>query len=142
MNARNKVLIGIAIVAVIGGATALTLTQGRDRGVPVRLEAVARRDLIQTVTSSGNIRAGRVTDISSEVSARVIELLVDEGDDVVAGQLLLRLDPSQFEASVSRTQAALNQARRNNAALEVGPSEVRYWSDFEDPAETQDPDGR
>ena len=111
VNARNKVLIAIAIVTVIGGATALTLTQGRNRGIPVRLEAVARRDLIQTVTSSGNIRAGLVTDISSEVSARVIELLVDEGDDVVAGQLLLRLDPSQFEASVSRTQAALNQAR-------------------------------
>ena len=31
-------------------------------------------------------------------------------------------------------EAALNQARRENAALEVGPSEIRYWSDFEDPA--------
>ena len=39
-------------------------------------------------------------------------------------------------------EAALNQARRDNAALEVGPSEIRYWPDFEDPAETQDPDGR
>jgi len=104
-------LIGIAIVAVIGGAAALTITQRRDRGVPVRLEAVARRDLVETVTASGNIRAGRVTDISSEVSARVTELLVDEGDDVMAGQLLLRLDPTQFAASVSRTEASLNQSR-------------------------------
>jgi len=111
MNARTKVLIGIAIVAVIGGAAALTITQRRDRGVPVRLEAVARRDLVETVTASGNIRAGRVTDISSEVSARVTELLVDEGDDVMAGQLLLRLDPTQFAASVSRTEASLNQSR-------------------------------
>ncbi len=104
-------MIGIAIVAVIGGAAALTITQRRDRGVPVRLEAVARRDLVETVTASGNIRAGRVTDISSEVSARVTELLVDEGDDVMAGQLLLRLDPTQFAASVSRTEASLNQSR-------------------------------
>jgi HlyD family secretion protein len=111
MNARTKVLIGIAIVAVIGGAAALTITQRRDRGVPVRLEAVARRDLVETVTASGNIRAGRVTDISSEVSARVTELLVDEGDDVMAGQLLLRLDPTQFAASVSRAEASLNQSR-------------------------------
>ena len=39
-------------------------------------------------------------------------------------------------------EAALNQARRDNTALEVGPSEIRYWSDFEDPAGTQDPAGR
>ena len=39
-------------------------------------------------------------------------------------------------------EAALNQARRGNAALEVGPSEIRYWSDFEDPAGTQDSAGR
>ena len=110
-NARTKVLIGIVIVAVIGGATALTVTQRRDRGVPVRLEAVARRDLVETVTASGNIRAARVVDISSEVSARLIELLVQEGDDVTAGQLLFRLDPTQFEASVSRTEALLNQSR-------------------------------
>ena len=38
-------------------------------------------------------------------------------------------------------EATLNQARRDNAALEVGPSEVDYWSDFVDPATTP-PDGR
>jgi microcin C transport system substrate-binding protein len=31
-------------------------------------------------------------------------------------------------------EAALNQARQDNAALEVGPSEIDYWSDFADPA--------
>jgi microcin C transport system substrate-binding protein len=31
-------------------------------------------------------------------------------------------------------EAALNEARRNNSALEIGPSEVDYWSDFVDPA--------
>ena len=129
MNTRNKVLIGIAIVAVIGGATALTLNQRRDRGLPVRLEVVARRDLIETVTASGNIRAGRVIEMSSEVSARVTELLVDEGDDVVIDQLLLRLDPTQFEASVSRSEASLNQARAQVRQQEA--SLQRATRDFE-----------
>ena len=111
MNARNKILIAIAIVAVFVGGTAIALTQNRDRGVPVQLEVVVRRDLVATVTSSGNIRAGRVVGMSAEVSARVIELLVAEGDDVVADQLLLRLDPTQFNAQVSRSQAQLSQAR-------------------------------
>jgi len=111
MNARNKVLIAIAVAAVLGGGAAISVTQSRDRGVPVRLDVVTRRDLVETVTASGNIRAGRVIEMSSEVSARVIELLVDEGDDVVVGQLLLRLDPTQFDASVSRSEASLAQSR-------------------------------
>ena len=64
---------------------------------------------METVTASGNIRAGRVVDISSDVSARVVELLIDEGDDVRAGDLLLRLDPTQFEAAVSRSEALLQR---------------------------------
>ena len=124
MTARTRVLIGIVTVAVIGGATALTLTQRRDRGVPVRLDVVARRDLVETVTASGNIRAGRVVDISSEVSARVTELLAQEGDDVTAGQLLFRLDPTQFEASVSRAEASLNQSRAEARQQEANVERV------------------
>jgi len=134
MNDRTKILIALLLVAVIGGATAITLTQTRDRGVPVRLDVVERRDLIETVTASGNIRAGRVTDISAEVSARVTELLVEEGDDVEEGQLLLRLDPTQFSASVSRTEAALNQsrsqARQQEATLERARRELGRLADL------------
>ena len=128
-NARTKALIGIVIVAVIGGATALTVTQRRGRGVPVRLDVVARRDLVETVTASGNIRAARVVDISSEVSARLTELLVQEGDDVTVGQLLFRLDPTQFEASVSRTEASLNQSRAQ--AREQEANVERVTRDFQ-----------
>ena len=129
MIARNKMLIAIAIVAVLGGGAAISLNQGRNRGVPVRLEVVTRRDLVETVTASGNIRAGRVIEMSSEVSARVPELLVDEGDDVVLGQLLLRLDPTQFEASVSRSEASLNQTRAQVRQQEA--SLDRTTRDFE-----------
>ena len=122
MTGNRRLIIGLAIVAVLGTAAALSVTRRRGRGVPVRLEEVTRMDLVETVTASGNIRAGRVVDISSDVSAKVVTLLVDEGDDVGAGQLLLRLDPTQFAATVSRATAALNQAlaqeRQQEASLE------------------------
>jgi HlyD family secretion protein len=119
MTAIQKISIGIAIIAVMGGATALTLTQNRDRGVPVRFDVIVPRDLVQTVTASGNIRAGLVTPISSEVSARVTALLVDEGDYVLEGQVLLRLDPTSFEANVARARAQLNQARSQGRQQEA-----------------------
>ena len=59
MQTRTKVIIGIAAVALLGSAAALSVTRGRDGGVEVRIEEVARRDLVQIVTASGNIRARR-----------------------------------------------------------------------------------
>jgi HlyD family secretion protein len=45
----------------------------------------------------------------------VAELLVEEGDDVRAGQTLLRLQPDQYQASLSRSQASLAQAEAQRA---------------------------
>ena len=136
MNDIGKLLVGIGIVAVFSGGAALTVTQSRERGTPVRLDVVVRQDLVETVTSSGNIRAGRVVGMSAEVSARVIELLVEEGDDVVADQLLLRLDPTQFDASVSRSEAQLSQARaqvsQQEASLERAVRDYERLKDLFD----------
>ncbi|MCH7991716.1 MAG: efflux RND transporter periplasmic adaptor subunit [Gemmatimonadetes bacterium] len=110
MQNRTKVLIGVAVLGVLGASAALSVTRGRDRGIEVRTEAIELRDLVEIVTASGNIRARRTVDISSDVSAKVAQLLVDEGDDVVVGQVLLRLDPDQYQAALSRNEALLAQA--------------------------------
>lgn len=110
MQNRTKVLIGVAVLSVLGASAALSVTRGRDRGIEVRTEAIELRDLVEIVTASGNIRARRTVDISSDVSAKVAQLLVDEGDDVVVGQVLLRLDPDQYQAALSRNEALLAQA--------------------------------
>lgn len=115
MRTGRKVIIGGTVVILLGTATALSLARSRDRGLPVRMEEVQRRDLVSTVTASGNIRARRTVDISSDISARVAQLLVREGEDVDAGRVLLRLDPSQYEAQVARARAALSQARAQEA---------------------------
>ncbi|MGW8265152.1 MAG: efflux RND transporter periplasmic adaptor subunit [Longimicrobiales bacterium] len=111
MSSRRKILVGGLVVLVIGSAATISLLQGRDRGIEVRMEEVSRRDLISTVTASGNIRARLAVDISADVMGRVIELNVEEGDDVDRGEVLLRIDPSQLEATVSRAQASLSQAQ-------------------------------
>ena len=115
MQTRTKALIGILVVAVFGSAAAISVVKSRDKGVEVRLEEVARRDLVEIVTASGNIRARKAVELSSDISAKVNKLLVDEGDDVKQGQVLMRLDPAQYEAGVSRSEAALSQAKATEA---------------------------
>lgn len=115
MQTRNKIIIGVAVVAVLGLAAFLSARRSRDRGIEVRVEAIDRQDLVEIVTASGNIRARRTVDISSDVSARVSELLIEEGDDVVAGQVLLRLEPDQYQANLSRMEASLAQSEAQEA---------------------------
>jgi HlyD family secretion protein len=111
MQTRTKVIIGIIVVVALSSAAALQATRAGTGGVEVRMEEIARRDLVELVTASGNIRARRTVNISSDVTARVQRLLVDEGDDVVAGQVLLRLEPDQYEAALAQTEASLAQSQ-------------------------------
>lgn len=111
MTGLQKGLAGVAIVALLGTAAALSLRGGSGRGASVRMADIDRRDLVASVTASGNIRARRSVDISSDVSARVADMLVREGEDVSAGDVLLRLDRTQLEAARARSQAAVSQAR-------------------------------
>lgn len=111
MQTRTKVIVGVALVALLSLAAVLGSTGGRDRGVAVRVESVDTRDLVATVTASGNVRARRKVDISSDISARVARLLVDEGQDVEQGAILLRLDPSRYQAALDRSQANLNASQ-------------------------------
>ena len=116
MSSRGKIFTGIGLVLILGSAAAVTIFQGRNgRGIPVRMEAVEERDLVATVTVSGNVRARRAVDISADVMGRIIELNVEEGDDVEEGEVLLRIDPTQLEATVSRAEASLSQARAQAA---------------------------
>ncbi len=115
MQTRTKVIIGIVLVVILASAAALSAKRGNDRGVEVRVEAVQTRDLVEVVTASGNIRARRTVDVSSDVSAKVAELLIREGDDVVHGQVLLRLVQDQYRAALARAQASFAQAQAQQA---------------------------
>ena len=119
MQRRTKVIIGIIGIILLASAAILQTMFRGDRGIDVRIEEVQRRDLVEVVTASGNIRPRRTVNISSDVSARVAELLVDEGQDVVQGQVLLRLEPDQYEAALSRTRASLAQAQAQQTQQEA-----------------------
>ena len=125
MSTSRKILVGVIVLAVVGTAVGVFVAQRGEGGAEVRMEEVVRRDLVATVTASGNIRARREVDISSDVSARVASLEVEEGEDVEAGQVLVRLDPTQYEAVRSRAQAALSQAQAQASQIRANLVQAR-----------------
>jgi len=112
---RRSVKVGAALI--IGGAivaAAMTLPN-RNRGVEVRLEAVVTRDLVAAVNASGWIRPHRRVDVQSDIMGRVIDLRVVEGQVVKKDEILLRIDPTQYEAALDRARAAVSEASARGA---------------------------
>src|SRR3989442_3650200 len=111
MSKRNKVLVGRGAVALIAILVVVSAGARRDRGVEVRFEKVAKRDLVAAVTASGKIQPKKKVDISADITGRITKLAVREGDVVTNGQFLLQIDPTIYEANLQRAQALLSAAQ-------------------------------
>jgi len=108
MSRRTKVGLVVALVVlVVGGIVAFRINQSKKAATEVRLEQVGRRDLVSAVTASGKIEAKTSVDISADITGRIIEIAVREGDIVKRGQFLLQIDPAQYEAAVARAQGVV-----------------------------------
>jgi HlyD family secretion protein len=122
----KKVLIAIVILVVlILAAVFLGKMFKSDGGTKVAAEEVGSRTIIETVTANGTIQPKTEVKISSEVSGEIIELLVEEGDSVNQGDLLLRINPDLSEAAVDRADAATNQAKASLASAEANLTQMK-----------------
>ena len=113
MSRRMKVGLIVAVVALVAaGIVAFRINKSKNAGTEVRLEQVGRRDLVSAVTASGTIEAKTSVDISADITGRIIDIAVREGDLVKRGQFLLQIDPAQYQAAVARAQGVVssNQA--------------------------------
>ncbi|HZN93620.1 MAG TPA: efflux RND transporter periplasmic adaptor subunit, partial [Myxococcales bacterium] len=121
-----KVGLIIGVLALAGGGgIAYSMNKKKNAGTEVRMEQVSRRDLVSAVTASGKIEPQTSVDISADITGRIIEIAVEEGDLVRKGQFLLQIDPAQYQAAVSRaegvvssTQATLLQVRASRDQAE------------------------
>src|SRR5580765_7120942 len=130
MSRRTKIGVIIAlIVLVAAGGVAFRINKKKHAATEVRLEQVTRRDLVSAVTASGKVEAKTSVDISADITGRIIQIAVREGDLVRRGQFLLQIDPAQEEAAAARAQGVVpsDQAilRRTKASRDQAQ---RAWS--------------
>ncbi len=77
------------------------------------------------LNASGYVTARRRATVSSKVTGRVVEVLVEEGMQVHRGQVLARLDPTTAERALALAEAELDAARRAVAEYEVRLDQAR-----------------
>ena len=110
MQKRTKIILGVSALAVVAAIAIGAIASSKNGGTMVKLEPVQQRDLVAVVSASGWIRPHRKVDVQADVMGRIVELNVREGDHVTRGQVLLRIDPTQYQATVARMRAMVSEA--------------------------------
>jgi HlyD family secretion protein len=106
----------LLVIILIGG---LTAAKSSKKAVEVRTEQVQARDLIASVTASGQVRPQTKVDLSADITGKIVQLAVKEGQMVTKGQFLLQIDAQQAEAAVQRVDAALASSRAQMAQAQA-----------------------
>jgi multidrug efflux pump subunit AcrA (membrane-fusion protein) len=127
MKAERIVPIIIIVVIVVGAAVGgIYLSRNPAILDQVMVEMELTEPEVDGLTASGFIEAEEVS-VAPELGGRVVELLADEGDEVEAEQVLVRLDGTLLDAQSEVAQAAVDTAEAALAQARAGarPEQIR-----------------
>ncbi|MFH1872179.1 MAG: efflux RND transporter periplasmic adaptor subunit [Pseudomonadota bacterium] len=133
MTKTRTLLLLVAVIAVGGGAAAYfsrpdSVTAGKKAqtpaAVPVKLAKAVVRDMPLRLDITGRTEAYETVTLKSRVEGQVQSVSFTEGQQVRQGDVLLRLDPADFQARLNQAEANLakSQAQLDKARADV----VRY----------------
>jgi RND family efflux transporter MFP subunit len=114
-------LLVLVVLAAIGSLGAWWLLAG-PAAIEVRTAAARATRLDQPATvlnASGYVTARRMATVSSKVTGRVVDVLIEEGMEVEEGQLLAVLDASNTAANLRLAESELHAARTALAETRV-----------------------
>jgi RND family efflux transporter MFP subunit len=114
-------LLGFRLYQELGGGNAVGGPGGDPAGQGQLVEAVApeRSTITERLSLIGSLRAKQRVEVMPKASGRLLELRVDRGDRVRAGQIVARLEDDELRQQVRRAEAAQQVARASLAQREA-----------------------
>jgi len=107
----SKRWLGLIAVGLMLALPLIARKTAGDDGKPVQIEAASPRVVRASILASGNLAFREQSLLSPEVIGRVRAVLVEEGDRVEQGQVVLRLDEQVYQAEVAQHAALVRQQR-------------------------------
>ena len=80
------------------------------KAAAVQVETVAASEIADIYQASGSVRARYSAAIAAKITANILDVRVQSGDHVQAGQMLIALDRRDLEAHLRRSEAARAEA--------------------------------
>ena len=115
---RKLLYIAIAVAAVAMVLVTIQIVKSHrqkdvnvaDKALPVTIAAVVQHEFTDEISAVGTLKAREISPLSPKVAGTVTDVLVDVGHRVKAGQVMIRLDRTNFDLAVKQVQAALAAA--------------------------------
>jgi len=104
------VLVVLVVVGIIGKKQGWI---GGQKGKDVEIGYVKKASIVEKVSASGRVQPVEEVQISPQVSGEIEGILVEEGDSVKAGDLLIMIRPENLKSALERTVANLNTQKAN-----------------------------
>ncbi len=112
MTGKTKKIIGAVVgIAVIAAVVGFSVNRENRKKTTVQTGKVEKKDLVQVVTASGEVRPRRYVNVGANVSGRLVEINVLEGDRVKKGQVLAKVESERYEAVQRQSEAGVAAAR-------------------------------
>jgi len=115
---HKKLFVVLIIVAVVVVAGLIFMTGMGTAGAstqPPQTVTLQRMDLEQIVSGTGTLQSSMTREVTSSLSYDIIDIYVQEGDQVMMGQLLARLDTSQLDSDIAEVRKSISTAEAQDA---------------------------
>ena len=125
MKISKIILTALIISGLVFPSMGCTTETDSTPGTEDQVATVERGSIVIDVTAAGNLALSRMEDLAFEISGTelepltVEEVLVDEGDSVEEGQVLVTLDTTALEEKVADRERALKTAELNLRIEEI-----------------------
>jgi HlyD family secretion protein len=120
-----KTLIVIIAVAAIAASGWYFWLHGSEKTPEYSTITVARGDVVQVVTATGDIEPVLNVSVSSQISGIISKLYVDWNSPVKKDQVLAQLDPSTYQANALQAEGQLANAKANYELTRVNTERTR-----------------
>lgn len=116
------ILIGIAVfVLLVKNSSQPVRLEVAERATAVRVIEVPESTVIPRLTATGNVEPSRVWNSVAQVSGKVVSLhpRLKQGALIKQGEVLLEIDPSDYELAITQAETGLESIRVQRAQVDM-----------------------
>ncbi|OAM90725.1 efflux RND transporter periplasmic adaptor subunit [Termitidicoccus mucosus] len=118
-------IITIILLAAIAGGAYWYWKRSNEKPPEIITTIVTRGDVIQSITATGILEAPTSVDVSSQISGKILEVLVDFNSPVKEGDVLARIDPATYESKHTQAEAQLANTQANYTLTSLNTERTR-----------------
>ena len=111
---NKKILIVLLLIVVIGGIGAFVFLKS---SVDVEVDTAVNADIYRSIEDTGVVRSERIQDLQAAWNGEVLSILVEVGDEVKAGDVLVSIDDSVFKYQLESLEYQIKSLESNIAYL-------------------------